>query len=277
MNNKISVIMGAYNCEKTLSDSLDSILKQTYNNWEFIICDDASTDHTLNILYAYRDKYPQKFKILKNEKNSKLAYSLNRCLEVADGTYIARMDADDISQPTRFQKQVNFLKEHENIDLVGTAMQRFNSEGLQDILTFKKFPDKYDMKKGNPFSHGTLVTYRYVYNELNGYKVSNFTQRVEDQELYFRFFKKGFKGANIKEPLYLVREDINAIKRRTPKSRFMSLKIRLDGYDLLQFPKKWYIKPIFLSTLKAIIPYKAQELYRKYQANEFRNINTHQK
>jgi len=268
MNGKISVIMGAYNCEDTLSGSLDSILNQTYSNWELIICDDGSTDSTLEILLKYKEKFPDKFTILKNQTNSMLAFSLNRCLQVADGTYIARMDADDISQPTRFQKQVEFLERHESIDLVGTAMQRFNKNGLHDILYFDEFPDIHSIKRGNPFSHGTLMTYNYVYDELKGYKISDLTKRVEDQELYFRFFKKGFNGANINEPLYLVREDINAIKRRTPASRFKALKIRLKGYNLLQFPKTWYIKPIFLTTLKIITPYKIQELYRKYQARD---------
>ena len=105
----VSIIMGAYNCENTIYDCMESILKQTYENWEFIICDDCSSDHTLEILKKY-EKNDKRIHILHNEKNMRLAASLNRCLEVAHGKYVARMDADDISMPDRLEKQVEFLQ-----------------------------------------------------------------------------------------------------------------------------------------------------------------------
>ena len=109
---KVSIIMGAYNCEETLEDSINSILNQTFTDWEFVICDDASTDNTLQVLEEYKRKYPDKFVILHNEKNLMLAGSLNRCLEYAEGEYIARMDADDIAVNTRLEKQVRFLDDN---------------------------------------------------------------------------------------------------------------------------------------------------------------------
>lgn len=268
MNEKISVIMGVYNAEQTLTESINSIINQTYQNWELIICDDCSTDRTSKILDRFKNNYPEKIIIIQNKKNLKLAASLNHCLKYCSGKYIARMDADDISEKSRFEKQINFLKNNRDIQLVGTAMQRFDENGKNDTIFFDSFPDKFSVKKGNPFSHGTLLAYKFVYDKLNGYKVNSLTERVEDQEFYFRFFKEGYKGANINEPLYLVREDFDAIKRRTRISRVKALIVRLNGYKLLGYPKHWYFKPILLTFLKILTPYKIQFLYRKLQAKK---------
>ena len=82
---KVSVIMGIYNCERTLSEAINSILEQTYTNWELVMCDDGSTDGTYALAEQYREKYPEKIILLKNERNMKLSYTLNRCLEKASG------------------------------------------------------------------------------------------------------------------------------------------------------------------------------------------------
>ena len=111
-NEKISIIMGIYNCSETLPEAIDSIIAQTYENWELIMCDDASTDDTYKIAEEYKNKYSDKIILIRNEKNSRLAFSLNHCLKYASGKYVARMDADDVSVPKRFEKQINFLKEH---------------------------------------------------------------------------------------------------------------------------------------------------------------------
>ena len=104
----VSVIMGIYNCEKTLSDAIDSIINQTYSDWELIMCDDGSTDNTYQIATKYSEK-DNRITVIKNDTNSGLAFSLNHCLKYAKGEYVARMDADDISLPNRFEKQVAFL------------------------------------------------------------------------------------------------------------------------------------------------------------------------
>ena len=96
----VSIIMGAYNCEATIEKCVESILQQTYKNWQFIICDDFSSDNTFDILKKYEDK-DSRIIILHNECNKRLAASLNNCLKVAKGKYIARMDADDESLPQR--------------------------------------------------------------------------------------------------------------------------------------------------------------------------------
>ena len=108
-NKKISVIMGVYNCESTLERAIESIVNQTYGNWELIMCDDGSTDQTYDVAKRYQERYPQKIKLLRNDRNMKLAFALNRCLAEVSGELVARMDADDRSCPERLQRQVCFL------------------------------------------------------------------------------------------------------------------------------------------------------------------------
>lgn len=257
--------MAVYNCEKTVREAIDSILAQTYTNWQFIICNDCSTDQTQSILEEYQRKYPDKFVLLQNDRNMRLAYSLNQCLKKATGDYIARMDGDDKSAPERFEKQISFLQEHPEYDLVGTAMRRFNEEGLADTVYKPEAVDKLTMRRKVPFNHATIMTYPSVYQALDGYTVSKRTSRTEDYDLWFRFFHAGFSGYNLQEPLYLVREDMNAIRRRTIRGRWYGFQTTCFGFRLLGFPKRWLIKPFFVMVGKSLVPYRIIMLYRNYQ------------
>ena len=264
----ISIIMAVYNCAPTLREAIDSILNQTYTNWEFIICDDCSTDNTLEIVKEYEAKYPDKFKVIQNETNSKLSFSLNHCLEYAQGEFIARMDGDDISVPDRFEKQVKYLREHPDVDLVSSLVQRFSDEGLADVISKPEFPDRFTQRNQVAFNHATVMTYKYVYDKCGGYTVSKRTVRSQDYDLWFRFFYHDFKGVNMQEPLYLMREDINAIKRRTIKVRYHILGITIHGFRLLHYPLHWYIKPVFVFIAKSMVPSFAVLAYRKHQAKK---------
>ena len=112
MDNKplISIIMGIYNCEKTLSESIESIINQTYENWELIMCDDCSDDSTLKIAQEFEKKYQNKIKVIKNEENITLGPTLNKCLKLVRGKYVARQDGDDISNLNRLKEEVEFLE-----------------------------------------------------------------------------------------------------------------------------------------------------------------------
>ena len=97
--------MATYNCAETVAQSIESVLDQTYDNIEFIICDDGSSDATFEILKTYKSKFPDKIVLIKNKENMKLPYTLNHCLKYVTGDYVARMDADDLSKPNRFEVQ----------------------------------------------------------------------------------------------------------------------------------------------------------------------------
>ena len=118
MKPEISVIMSVYNDEKYIAKAIDSILTQSFSNFELIICDDYSTDRSSNIIEKYV-KQDNRIVFFKNEKNLGLATSLNRCIERAKGKYIARMDSDDISLPNRFEVEYNYLEDNSDIVVVG--------------------------------------------------------------------------------------------------------------------------------------------------------------
>ncbi|MBQ4569111.1 MAG: glycosyltransferase [Ruminococcus sp.] len=272
--NMISVIMAVYNCAPTLREAIDSILNQTYTNWEFIICDDCSTDNTMEIVREYKAKFPDKFKIIQNEVNSKLSFSLNHCLKYAEGEFIARMDGDDISVPTRFETQVKYLREHPDVDLCSTLVQRFDENGLSDIIVKPEFPDRYTQRNHVAFNHATIMTYKYVYDKCGGYTVSKRTVRAQDYDLWFRFFYHEFKGVNLQEPLYLMREDKNAVKRRTFKVRFNAYRTTVKGFRLLRYPIKWYIKPTVTFIIKGLTPSFIAYRHRQNQAAKSRSEAT---
>lgn len=260
---KVSIIMATYNCQDLLTISMDSILNQTYTDWEFIVCDDCSTDNTYMVLKEYECKYPEKIKVLKNDVNSKLSYSLNRCLQISKGKYIARMDADDVSLPERLTKQVEFLDEHPEFSVVGTAMIPFDEKGDRPVRYYKEIPDSSDMLRRSPFPHATIMMRKEAYDAVGGYTVSKRTARAQDYDMWFRFFELGLKGYNLQEPLYKVLEDDNAIKRRTLKSRCYEVQTKLIGYKKLNYPLYKYIfafKPI----LSAIVPVKIMQKYHQF-------------
>ena len=258
---KVSVIMGVYNGENTVREAIDSILNQTFTDWEFVICDDASTDNTFNILNEYKEKYPDKFVILHNDKNLMLSGSLNRCLEAANGEYIARMDDDDKSLPIRFEREVEFLDSHKDVSVVGSNVQFFNENGLGEIIHKKDEPTVYDLPKSNPFFHPTIMMRKVAYDTLNGYTRSEKTRRMEDVDLWYRFYAHGFKGRNIPEVLLHYRLNDAAFKKRKLRYSADASKIVFNGVRMLGLPKKYYfyaLKPI----VSWATPEKLKSLYR---------------
>lgn len=257
----ISILMGAYNCADTLESAVTSIQNQTYTNWEFIICDDCSTDNTWDVLkkLAARDS---RIHLLRNEQNMRLAYSLNHCLKYAHGKYIARMDADDESLPTRFEKQVQFLEEHPEIDLVGTGRIIFDENGNETVQRGNGMARRSQLIYGSPFAHPTIMMKAEVLKALNGYRVSKATMRAEDAELWFRFFEQGYSGYNLEEPLYRYRETLNDYKKRTVKAAAGTVRVMLDGYKRLGFP--WYVYPLaFKPLLAALVPDRIMKKYHQ--------------
>lgn len=126
MKPKVSVIMPVYNAEEFIAKAIESILNQTYIDFEFIMIIDCPTDDTLNIIKRYNDK---RIRVIYNEYNSGIAYSRNRGLSVSRGKYVALMDDDDISSRDRLERQVDFLEENSDIDILGGRSQTINELG----------------------------------------------------------------------------------------------------------------------------------------------------
>lgn len=252
----VSIAMGVYNSSETLKNAIDSMINQTYDNWEFIICDDCSTDNTYSILkeYARRD---QRFKILHNQNNMGLAAGLNRCLSVAKGKYFARMDDDDVSLPDRLSTEVEYLETHPTCDIVGTNIIVMNN---QKNLGIRRNSSKLTAKaflKGSPFFHPTIVMKTEVLKKLGGYNTQVY--RTEDLELWFRLYESGYHGENLNCALYKYHESITDYKKRSLKGGISAFRVFWMGYKKIGIPsyKRWRaIRPIISSVLPHEIMYK---------------------
>lgn len=247
----VSIIMGTYNCKDTVENAIASMRNQTYRNWEFIICDDASNDDTRKILEKCA-KEDSRIRLLQNEKNCRLAATLNRCLKQCGGKYVARMDADDESLPDRLQKQVDFLEQNADYDVVGCGRVFFDENGDYKEQLLTKEPTARMLLTNPPFVHPTILMRKSVYDELLGYSVSERTMRAEDLDLWFRFYANGHKGYNLPEVLYRYHESLGDYKKRTLRAGWNTSKVYWHGYKLLGFPLYQYVyglKPLISAAL----------------------------
>jgi len=207
---KVSLIMSVYNGQRYLAKALQSILDQTFKDFEFIIIDDGSKDKTQRILKDYSDK-DQRIKIFQNQVNRGLANSLNRGIQLARGEYIARMDADDVSLPERIALEVEFLDHHLHVGLVGTGGWVINKKG-KVLKKFKVLTDSLDIKSGlktnNRFIHGSVMMRKSCLDQIGFYR-NEFTS-VEDYDLWVRI-SRSYDVANLEAPLYQWRVNPKAI------------------------------------------------------------------
>ncbi|WP_271393621.1 glycosyltransferase family 2 protein [Aequorivita sinensis] len=262
---RISVLMGIYNCADTLGEAIDSLLNQTYKGFKLILCDDASTDDTYLVAKSYADRYDNII-LIQNKTNLKLAATLNHCLQYADTEYIARMDGDDISLPSRFEKQLNFLDQHPEFALVSTPMIYFDESGDWGEGTAKKEPTKNDFKIGTPHAHAPAMIRTSVIKKVEGYTVNKYLVRGQDYYLWYKIYKTGYRGYNLQEPLYKMRDDKNAMSRRTFKVRYYGFIIKREVMrDLGISSSFWYALP---NLLKALIPSYLMSVIRKIKLNK---------
>ena len=179
---RVSVILPAYNTERFIGEAIDSILNQTFRDFELIIISDGSTDLTPDIIkqYAKKDK---RIRFFNNRKNRGLIYVLNMGLRKARGEYIARMDADDISLPTRFEKQVAYLDANPDVGLVGTVIEAFGI--FMGHGTQRPQVTLADFMTDNYVAHPTVMMRKSVIRQYN-FKYDPEYKHVEDYELWIR-------------------------------------------------------------------------------------------
>ena len=217
MDPRVSVVMSVYNGARYLREAIDSILAQTFTDHEFIIVDDGSTDSTWEILTGYDDP---RIRLVRNKDNIGLVRSLNRGLELARGEYVARMDADDASHPTRFEKQIEYLEAHPDIGVLGTQMQQIDETG-RSLAPFQP-PLSHGMIAWKTLfecsiAHATVMMRRALLAEVGGYDPS-FTH-MEDAELWSRLIHVT-RFANLPEPLYFRRWHANSICNRHADTQY---------------------------------------------------------
>lgn len=196
----ISVLLPVYNAERYVHEAVESVLKQTFEDFELIILDDGSTDTSLEILKEFAVK-DERVRIISRE-NKGLVPTLNELAAEASGQYLARMDADDICLPERFEKQVAFLENHQGHVLVGCWIEAINEKG-QPILISKRPTDHDEIDKAHlagksSISHPTALIVREAFNKTRGY--DNDFIHAEDMDLWLRLAEIG-KIANISDVL----------------------------------------------------------------------------
>lgn len=263
---KVSVIMGVYNCKdfRLLKKSVDSIITQTFTDWEFIICNDGSTDLTLQKLNQIA-QIDTRIKIISYKQNRGLAYALNQCIMASKGEYIARQDDDDISEPERFQEQVDMLDAYSEYAVVGTNARVFDDSGFWGEYTNVEFPDKNAFLWNSPFSHPTVMMRKNVLLEAGCYRVAKETRRCEDYDLFMQIYALGYKGCNIQKMLYQYRIVNDNKKYRPMKYRLDEAKVRCTGYKKLGIFLKglpFVMKPIVIG----LIP---QSIFKKIRKKQY--------
>ncbi len=183
---RVSILLSVYNGKRYVAHALESLLAQTYRDFELLVVDDGSTDGSAKILHelARRDA---RIRIITNEKNIGLARSLNRALGASQGEYVARMDADDVALPERLEKQVAFLDANPGVGIVGTAYRFINDAGEatggKHPLTDSR-PLKQALIRHNPFLHSSVMICKHLLNRVGGYDPSY--HRAQDYDLWMR-------------------------------------------------------------------------------------------
>lgn len=260
--------MPVYNAEDYLVEAIESILKQTYQNFEFIIVNDHSTDKSWEIIQKYQKRYPNKIRAfnLKRTLNRGGDACANIGLSKAKGKYIARMDADDIAHPKRLEKQITFLEKNKDIFLVGTNAKVINTKG------------KIIGDKTVPLSHGKIyrlyftfhpiihpsVMYKRIVNKKRFYYSNKFSAN-NDYYIFFKMICSGYKFANIKEKLlyYRIHDKNNTFSNI--KQKFINiLKIRFIMFIKYNYQptfKQWLINIFQLMIIFLLPSYITKKIY----------------
>lgn len=252
----ISVIMGVYNChdEQMAKRAVNSILAQSFTDFEFIICDDGSTNDTYIWLKRLAET-DSRIILLKNEKNESLAITLDKCLLQAKGTLIARQDIDDFSEPLRFEKQVAFLKQHKELAFVGSNCTVYDNNGIYANRIMPEKPTKKDFLKNSPYVHGTLLFRKEALVAVNGYKPCGKAKKYEDYDMLMKLYERNFIGANLQENLYNFYSDMSK-PHVSFQMRLDETAVRFRGFKHLGLmPKGFFcaLRPLAI----ALLPHKA--------------------
>jgi glycosyltransferase involved in cell wall biosynthesis len=244
----ISVILPVYNCQQYIKDSVSSILQQTYNNFEIIIIDDGSDDGTAEILNTFKDK---RIKLYKNKSNRGLIYSLNKGISKSKGKFIARMDSDDISEPQRFEKQINFLNKNKEISVVGSAITTINSgnkTGKKYFYPLNHIVIKWHLLFSCPIVHPSVLIRVSAIKKLKGY--DNQAKFAEDYSLWFKFIKADYKFANLRSQLLKLRKHQHSVTVENYKEHLL-VRARISQ-KMIKYNFK-FIKKIDFRVNKCII------------------------
>ncbi len=288
-NGLVSVIMSNYNTpEEFLREAIESILNQTYSDFEFIIVDDCSTDNSLDIIASYDDP---RIVLLKNEENLGITKSLNRALKIAKGEYVARMDGDDIALPERFEKQVALLTENPDVIVCGTWVELIGdgASELKEKNSCKKLPDRETHQINLLFgNHLNIVHPAAMFNHRllkeNGITYNENYIFAQDYRMWVECSKSG-RLANVSEILFKYRihgKAVSVSKKAVQTECTKNIMAEQLSWLGLEMPGDWETthfalltgrKPFdlrFKKWIKTII--RANKKHKVFNHKKFKNI-----
>lgn len=222
---KVSVLTPAYNAEGFIGLAIESILKQTYSDFEYIIIDDCSTDGTWKLIQKYSKK-DKRIKIARNEKNLYIAGARNTLIKRASGKYIVWQDADDISEPNRIEHQFNYLEKHPEVGIVGGFLEFFDESGVKGLRKYAATDNELRKRifRFSPVAQPAAMIRREVFEKVGIYDLR--FPPAEDLDMSFRI-GKFFKFANLQEVVIKYRETLtSATFTRLKKIEKTSIAIR---------------------------------------------------
>ncbi|HTA27141.1 MAG TPA: glycosyltransferase [Bacteroidia bacterium] len=297
---KVTVLMSVYNGEKYIADAINSILNQTFTDFEFLIINDGSTDKSVSIIESCKDA---RIRLVHNDNNLGLVKSLNKGVGLAKGEYIARMDSDDICIPERLEKQVKFLDENPDVSALATHIRLMNADGEEtgywdaDIKT-NSWEEIYNtIPKEDCIAHPTVVIRKSV---ISKYLYRSAQKNVEDWDLWLRMVSDGLKIEKIDEVLlkYRIHFDSVTMNKNTPKTsqrkvnkckqrflRYQVSKLKINSFFFkvlyswvrgLARYWKLYIIPGILKGVKRILTSNPFKVYSDFaKLKDYLNTHTH--
>ena len=245
----VTIGLPFYNAEKYLALAIESVLQQTYTNWELLLLDDGSTDNSLSIAQSYAQK-DSRIKVISDGKNKNLATRLNELPSLAQGLYLARMDADDMMHPARIERQLAVLETHPEIDVLGTNAYIINDE---NAVTSTRYPltPKNTLTRVKSFIHPTIIAKKQWFLE-NPYNTK--ALRMEDAELWYRTHSK-YHFVRLNEPLLFYRE----VGNNYYKKYFLAQQSK--AYIFSKYPNESYWKQYFRANFLKGIVYRIAHIF----------------
>lgn len=261
----VSVIMAEYNTDvELLKESIQSILNQTFTNFELIIIDDCGKNNVNEIVESFHDP---RIKVYKNEKNSGLIYSLNKAIEKAEGQYLVRMDTDDYAYPNRIESQYQFIKKHPQYTVVGMQCEFYDGQQIYGVSKKEGEVTRKDLLMGVPLIHPSVIMKKEAIEKVGKYP--NYL-RCEDYALWLELYAQGYKFYVLPEIgiRYTIR--LNDYKKRSLKTRKGLFQVIKTKYKKLN-PPLYILAYIYLKNIIAgVMP---ANLMMKYHKKKFKKTN----
>ena len=253
--------MGTFNPKLNLIDAVNSILKQSHSNFEFIIYNDGSTNPESLALLSDISAYDDRIKIIHSNQNNGLGFALNKCIEESSSDFLIRMDDDDTCDVNRVKVLLAVAKKKPDLAVIGSNAKLVANGKEWGFIKVKSAPTIMDAFNSNAFVHAATLLRKSHLKKVGYYTVSRNTLRLEDYDLWMKLFNAGFSGLNVDDYLYNITDDLEAYKRRKFSFRIREFKLRYYYYKLNDFPVR-YLSYVFKPLILSLMPLRLYKIIR---------------